>query len=135
MPFKDPEKAKEAKKRSYEKCKKNSEWVENRNDYRKKYYQENKQKELRQQSTYYKNLDDFHKKKKGWVSTHKMKLRPGEDWESIYIYYTICDHCEQCGVTFGTAANRNNSKNLDHDHSTGFVRAVVCWDCNIHRIR
>ena len=134
MPFKDPEKAKEAKKRSYEKYKKDPEWVENRKDYRKKYYQENKQKELDKTSEYYKNLDDFHKKKKGWISTHKMKLRPGEDWESIYIYYTICDHCEKCGVRLTTTAKCKTNKNLDHDHSTGYVRAVVCWNCNINVI-
>ncbi len=84
---------------------------------------------------YYQNLSHFEKKRKDWRHRKKMKLRPGEDWESIYIYYTICEHCEQCGVKFATTANCNNSKNLDHDHSTGFVRAVVCWDCNINKIK
>jgi hypothetical protein len=112
MPYKDPEK---------------------KNEYNRIYYQKNKEKE-KQRAQKYKKENDFATRKYKWES-RGIKLRSGEDWESIYIYYTICDHCEQCGVTFGTAANRNNSKNLDHDHSTGFVRAVVCWDCNIHRIR
>jgi len=113
MPFKDPEKRKE---------------------YYKKWQKENRDKCNKNNQLYWSKLDDFEKKKKDWICNKKMKLRPGEDWESIYIYYTICDHCEQCGVRLTTTAKCKTNKNLDHDHSTGYVRAVVCWNCNINVI-
>lgn len=33
--------------------------------------------------------------------------------------------CEICGVNI-----TENTANLDHDHTTGRVRGVLCWSCN-----
>ena len=106
MPYKDPEKAKE---------------------YNRQYRLKNKEK-----------MDDYRKEWRktdegkmsdainSWKYTHKMKLREGEDWESIYIHYLITERCEVCD-------KKLIKKCLDHDHKSGFIRNVLCYSCNANR--
>lgn len=70
-------------------------------------------------------------RKSSWKSMG-MKLREGEDWDSIYLFYITCEECENCGIklTDGLSAD---GRTLDHNHSTGFIRNVLCRACNIRR--
>tara|TARA_R110002012_G_scaffold826_4_gene3680 strand:+ start:1036 stop:1419 length:384 start_codon:yes stop_codon:yes gene_type:complete len=63
-----------------------------------------------------------------------MKLKKGEDWESIYIEYIITEFCEECGckLTDGKK-NTPTTRCLDHDHDTGFIRNILCLSCNNRR--
>jgi hypothetical protein len=64
----------------------------------------------------------------GWK--HRgMILKEDEDWESIYIYYSILDKCEQCNSKF----KNNFDKHLDHCHQTGYIRNILCRSCNLLR--
>jgi len=63
-----------------------------------------------------------------------IKLRPNEDWESVYLFYITCEECENCGVELTHGKPRKSTTRcLDHDHETGFIRDVICHSCNIKR--
>ena len=55
-------------------------------------------------------------------------LLPNQDWESIYLFYITCEECENCGIKL-----QGVKRCLDHDHSTGFIRNVLCHRCNVIR--
>ena len=61
-----------------------------------------------------------------------IKLRPNEDWFSVYLFYITCNECENCGIQL-TNGRKSNSRNLDHDHNTGFIRNILCLGCNVRR--
>lgn len=62
-----------------------------------------------------------------WRSEKKMKLRPDEDWESIYIQWLVSDQCMFCDKDI---TDTKKQKCLDHDHVTGLIRGVICKQCN-----
>jgi hypothetical protein len=49
-----------------------------------------------------------------------------EDFDMLYQEYIKKTKCEHCDKDFKSTRNRH----LDHDHSTGLFRAVVCQACN-----
>ena len=58
-----------------------------------------------------------------------MILPEGETWDSIYRKYLHCTNCEQCNKVFKNSLDRQ----LDHCHTTGFIRNIVCCRCNTLR--
>jgi hypothetical protein len=50
-----------------------------------------------------------------------------EDFDMLYQEYIKKTKCEHCSKDFKSTRDRN----LDHDHSTGLFRAVVCRACNV----
>ena len=104
MPFKDPIKRKE---------------------YEKQYREKNrdKRKEYRQTEAC---------KKSNKISKWKyigIILKEDETWDSIYRKYIECENCEQCNKVFKNSKN----KHLDHCHTTGYIRNIVCCRCNVIR--
>ena len=65
-----------------------------------------------------------------WGAVKGMKLRQGEDWESIYIQWLVSDECMFCDKDI---RDTKKQKCLDHDHVTGFIRGVICKQCNHYR--
>jgi len=66
-----------------------------------------------------------------WKNKLGIKLRENEDWDSVYLYYITCEKCELCGIELTDGKPmKSNTRCLDHDHSTGFIRDVVCNACN-----
>ena len=116
MPFKDPEKKKENSKKYYLK-----------NKEKKKQYQKENAEHIKK----YREENPFIYKKSDWIF-QGMILREGEDWGSIYLFYITCEECEECGIEL-THGRKSNSRTLDHDHSNGFIRNVLCRACNVKR--
>ena len=111
MPHKDPEKQKE---------------------YDRQKYLKNKDKITKRIKEYQKN--NPHIKKISEWERRGIKLKTGEDWDSVYLFYITCEYCEQCGVRLTTEQkNTKTRRTLDHDHSTGFIRNVLCHSCNVKR--
>ena len=75
MPYKDPEKAKEAKRK----------WRENNTEYMRIY-----RYNLVKENPHITRID-------GWKQ-QGIKLKPNEDWESVYLFYITCEKCEECAI-------------------------------------
>jgi hypothetical protein len=121
MPFKDPEKRKQYLKKYREENKDfikklNKEWRENNKEY---IYEKNKK---------YANGEGKHIEMCSKWRSRGIKLKPNEDWDSVYLFYITCEKCEECGVDL-----KNVKRCLDHDHETGFIRDVLCNRCNVIR--
>jgi len=103
MPYKDPEKRKE---------------------YHKKY---NKQ--------HYKNNPEY------YTSDKRIKLNRisnwrsygviSEDYDKLYEYYLSIQECENCGIELNQ--DEYTRKCLDHCHTTGKFRNILCHCCNVSR--
>ena len=122
MPYKDKQK------QTDKAAKWNKENKEKRKIIQKRYTENNKES-----INDYRN--EFHHLKKicDWKNKRGIKLKPNEDWESVYLYWKTCERCELCDVELTDGTGELTSRNLDHDHDTGFIRDVLCWGCNIKR--
>ena len=63
-----------------------------------------------------------------------MKLKPNQEWESIYLFYITCENCEECAIELTDEKKITSTRRcLDHDHDTGLIRNVLCHSCNVKR--
>ena len=102
----------------------------------KRYREKNKEKIIGRVQEYNKSyvIENSHIKKiSEWKCKYGIKLRPNEDWLSVYLYWKTCERCELCNIELIDGTGELNCRNLDHDHDTGFIRNVLCWGCNIKR--
>jgi len=79
----------------------------------------------------------YHKTEKGKKTERKKKWKKrGLDMDTFYYVYPIylnATHCERCGVKFN-AKSKQTIKCMDHCHSTGMFRNVICGRCNLNVI-
>ena len=68
----------------------------------------------------------YHKTKT--ISKWKYKGVVYDDWDELYYKYIRTLKCCSCNKEF----NNSYERCLDHDHSTGLFRAIVCRGCNNH---
>ena len=124
-------------------------------EYDKIYYKENKEKKKETGRLYYlankekikeyreKNKEKINEKSKEYKQTEagKKTSRIGnwktigvkhDDYSSLYDIYINCKNCEECDVKLNEYGNGNH-KCLDHDHTTGLFRNVLCCGCNLRR--
>ena len=103
---------------------------EKRKIYNKDYQENNKEKLLEKQKDYRKT-EPY--KKSSRISDWKRYGVKHEDFNSLYDYYLNVEFCEQCNVELVEGVLGANKKCLDHDHTTGEFRNVICQRCNIRR--
>lgn len=56
-----------------------------------------------------------------------------EDYEALHEIWLKQTHCELCNVELTTGKPCLTRKCLDHNHTTGKFRNILCNYCNIHR--
>ena len=94
------------------------------------YYQKNKEKikEYREKNKEYKKKYD----NKGNWKRLGVIWKDQKEFESIWKEYTTQTHCEFCYTEFKPSGM--DRKCLDHDHTNGEFRFILCNRCNIWRI-
>ena len=111
----------------------------------KAYYLANNEK-LKEQHKQYKlnNKDKIKEQKKEYQKTDngKKSLRIAswkqlgvisDDFNELYEKYINTNNCDNCDVELIHGMFGNNKKCLDHCHTTGQFRNVLCHGCNIRR--
>lgn len=73
-------------------------------------------------------------KKKRTYSQWKSRGLNMETFEEVYDKYLHTTHCELCNVELEDKNNRNQ-KCMDHCHTTGQFRNIVCRNCNMNVIK
>jgi len=56
------------------------------------------------------------------------------DIDALYEKYLNTTNCELCNVKLCTGIKGSNFKCMDHDHTTGHFRNVVCNSCNVRKL-
>ena len=107
-------------------------------EYKKKWNRENKEKIAAYKREYYKVYNQLHKerlaqKAKEWNATHKEE-RYTQHLKRKYNltreeYNLMLDEQDNCCACCGEPFIR--TPNVDHDHTTGVVRGILCTSCNV----
>ena len=102
-------------------------------EYQKRWWEENKHKKNKEQIR--ENNRKYSKTEKGKrkikIKDWKSKGMICDDWDKFYDKYISTSHCESCNLEFGN--ERCNRRNLDHQHSSGHIRNIICHSCNSFR--
>jgi len=144
---KNKEKIKERQKEYDQKNKeRKKEYYEKNKERTKEYYEKNKEKINQRHKEYRENNKEKikeHQKEYDQSPAGKKSSRIGnwkfngvihDDFNELYEKYINTEFCELCNCKL--TVDRQNTKTtrcLDHDHTTGEFRNIVCHSCNVKR--
>ena len=104
--------------------KKNKEKIkEYKTEYMKQYREKNKEKIAQQKKEYKKTEKGI---KSNRITSWKYIGVIHDDFDALYTHYINTNECNVCKTTF----TDKNVKYLDHDHTNGQFRYILCNSCN-----
>ena len=96
-----------------------------------KEYRENNKEKIKEQTKEYKQTETGIKCQR--ISKWKQYGVISDDYNKLYNIYINTTNCEECNIELVEGMYGKNKKCLDHDHTTGQFRNVLCNTCNIRR--
>jgi len=129
---------------------------ERQKEYMKQYREDNKEKIKEYHDNYYRNNKDKFKQyvknnpeskkesdkkysssdkglKVGRISKWKERGVLSDDFDALHEIYIGTSNCELCDVELTEGKRTSATRCLDHDHTTGEVRNILCNSCNAKR--
>jgi len=97
--------------------------------YMKEYRQKNKEKILHRSKEWNKNNKEKSKKSTR-ISEWKKKGLICENYDQVYELWLDSTHCDKCGCQY----TKKNHKDMEHCHTTGAFRGIVCHKCNMNML-
>lgn len=76
----------------------------------------------------YRNTQEGYKKSQ--ISKWKCDYGLIGDYDAIYERYKNTTHCDLCNVLLTKECKGGTRKQMEHNHSTGEFRNIVCQSCN-----
>ena len=100
------------------------------------YYQNNKEKFKQYREDNKEYIKEYKKSDKGVKSDRLSCWRSrgliSEDYDKIYERFILTEECDNCGILLDE--DPNTRKCMDHSHTTGEFRNILCNLCNVNRI-
>lgn len=96
---------------------------------KKEYYKCNAEAKRAYQNEYYKNPENI---KNNTINSWKRQGIISENYDELYNTYINTNECELCKTAITGGKGLNGKRHLDHDHTTGEFRNILCGKCNIH---
>lgn len=72
-------------------------------------------------------------RKNHWINRFGVKFDSEEEFEAVYKIYLETEFCNFCNCKLHEGNVGSGKKTLDHDHTTGKFRNILCNKCNITR--
>ena len=112
------------------------EWRKNNKEYdqkrHKEHYQNNKEYILEYLKEYRQTEQGIKSRRISKWKYNGMSL--DYDFDEIYDIYIHCKVCDYCDVELVEGQFGSNKKCLDHNHSTGEIRGILCNTCNLNDV-
>ena len=113
--------------KNIEKIKENDKKYNDKNKEKRKEYRETHKEEIKAYMKEYNKTQNGIKTyiKSGW-KRYRLKDSDNDNYEKLYNLYLNTNKCDVCKYEF----DKSNWKCMDHDHSTGEFRQILCHRCN-----
>jgi len=103
----------------------NEKYKEKRSQQQKEWRQNNKEKRKEYNQKYYEK-----EKKSIFIRIWKQKGLICDDYDQVYQLWFDSTHCDICGCQY----TKKNKKSMEHCHTTGAFRGIVCNRCNVNML-